>query len=104
MIQRSEIGVLAARIGHQVNALQVILFGSHAQGTARADSDIDLLIIAESDLPVPQRISAAYRAIVPYSHPVDMLVYTPAEIQRLLKRNWSVAAKAYREGQLVYER
>ena len=31
--------------------LKVVLFGSHAKGTARADSDLDLLIIEESDLP-----------------------------------------------------
>lgn len=31
--------------------IKIILFGSHAKGTARSDSDLDLLIIEESDLP-----------------------------------------------------
>lgn len=31
--------------------LKILLFGSHAKGTAHPDSDLDLLIIEESDLP-----------------------------------------------------
>ena len=36
--------------------LKILLFGSHAKGTARPDSDLDLLIIEESDLPRYRRV------------------------------------------------
>ena len=41
---------LAALVGHVVGYVApqtVILFGSHARGTARPDSDFDLLVIAD---------------------------------------------------------
>ena len=34
---------------------RIILFGSRARGTAKADSDYDLLIVAETDLPSEDR-------------------------------------------------
>lgn len=38
--------------------VKIVLFGSHAKGTARPDSDLDLLIIEESDLPRFGTVSA----------------------------------------------
>lgn len=35
--------------------LKIVLFGSHAKGAARPDSDLDLLIIEESNLPRSRR-------------------------------------------------
>lgn len=40
--------------------IKILLFGSHAKGTARPDSDLDLLIIEEFDLPRYRR-SGRYR-------------------------------------------
>ena len=42
---------------------KIVLFGSHAKGTARPDSDLDLLIIEESDLPRYRR-SGRYRRVL----------------------------------------
>lgn len=51
MIDKDKIKQVATRIGIETNAEQVILFGSHARGEASENSDVDLMIIAESDLP-----------------------------------------------------
>ncbi|MCP4369516.1 MAG: nucleotidyltransferase domain-containing protein [Deltaproteobacteria bacterium] len=50
MIEHRYIERVARRLGIAANARQVILFGSHARGDAKEKSDVDLLIIAESDL------------------------------------------------------
>ena len=69
---------------------QVILFGSHAYGTPDEDSDIDLLIVKETEEPFIKRVSEARRA-AEGTHtgiPVDFFVLTPDEINsRLLKRD-----------------
>jgi predicted nucleotidyltransferase len=42
------------------NPLKIVLFGSRARGEAKPDSDLDLLVIEESDLPRYKR-SVRYR-------------------------------------------
>ena len=61
--------------------LKIVLFGSHARGEARPDSDLDLLIIEEhSDLPRYERANP-YRMALTGIHPSkDIMVFTPAEI------------------------
>ena len=40
-----------------------VLFGSRTRGDARSDSDVDLLIIRDTDQPVYRRAIPAYRAL-----------------------------------------
>ena len=67
---------------------QVILFGSHAYGVPDDDSDIDLLIVKETEEPFINRAREARRA-AEGTHPgipVDFFVLTPDEMNnRLLK-------------------
>ena len=51
MINKDTIKHVARDLGIATNAERVILFGSHARGNATEDSDVDLMIIAKSDLP-----------------------------------------------------
>ena len=42
---------MTRRIIEQFNPIKIVLFGSHARGTAVPDSDIDLLVIKKSKGP-----------------------------------------------------
>jgi hypothetical protein len=42
---------LCRKIGEQTKAQAVVLFGSHTRNQAGMHSNVDLLVIAESDLP-----------------------------------------------------
>lgn len=63
----------------ELHAQSAWLFGSYARGEAREDSDVDILLIMESDLPRPKRAALAYRALRSWKVPKDILVYTPQE-------------------------
>ncbi|MFM9964797.1 MAG: nucleotidyltransferase family protein [Planctomycetaceae bacterium] len=65
----------ARRIEEQFQPEQIILFGSHAKGESRPDSDIDLLVIMPTRNEIDQslRISVALETLLP----VDLIVRTP---------------------------
>ena len=59
------------------------VFGSHARGTAGADSDIDVIVVAPTDRPFVERFRDYLPAIVNAGVGVDLLVYTPDEFARM---------------------
>ena|SRR5881296_344607 len=83
---------------------RIVLFGSRARGEARPDSDLDFLIVEESDLPRYKR-AARYLRILAGLYPAkDVVVWTPAEV-----REWSGVPNAFittalNEGRTLYEK
>ena len=71
----------------------IILFGSASNGTADDDSDIDLLVVMETDLNKSDRFVLARGAVGRIGVPVDIVVYTPEEF----------ASESVKEGSLVKE-
>ena len=104
MIEMPEIKRVAKKIGVAANAKQVILFGSYARDDARKDSDVDFLIIAESQEPRFKRSRKLYKLFSPYPFSMDLLVYTPAEIEAGKKTPLSFVSTVLREGKVVYDR
>ena len=104
MINEQEIKRVATRLGKTADALQVILFGSHARGEASENSDVDLMIIAESDLPRFKRSRELYKQLRPYPFGMDLVVYTPQEIERGKKSSVSFVSAVLREGKTLYVR
>ncbi len=91
------------RIVQTIHPHKVILFGSRARGEARPDSDIDLLVIADSDEPRHRRSRALYRVLRDILVPMDILVYTPAEIEEWSQVRQAFITTAVREGKALYE-
>lgn len=63
------------------NPQKIILFGSYAYGTPNPDSDIDLLVITDTDKSFHQRIQQL-RPLLPKNRPIDLIVLTPQEYQK----------------------
>ena len=61
----------------------VVLFGSHARNMADSNSDVDLLVIKRTHKrPIDRRIEVEL-LLADRNVAVDVLVYTPAEMNRL---------------------
>ena len=60
---------------------QLIIFGSHADGTAREDSDIDVVVISPSfsDKSYWERIDILTDAIYQVFAPIEASAFTPEE-------------------------
>ncbi len=104
MIPLRKITTVASRLAQTAGAERVILFGSHARGQADDDSDVDLMFVAPSDLPRFKRSRALYRSLRPYPFPMDIVVYTPEEVERGKKSPLSFVSTVLREGKTIYVR
>lgn len=93
---------VAETLGKAARARKVILFGSHATGGARADSDVDFLVIAESELPRHKRSRSLYALFHPYPFPMDILVYTPEEVERQLRDGNPFLTSVVMQGKELY--
>lgn len=83
---------------------RIVLFGSHAGGNTRPDSDLDLLIIEDSDLPRYRRPPRYLRALVGIFPAKDVVVWTPAEVEAWREVPNAFITTALREGRTLYER
>jgi predicted nucleotidyltransferase len=83
---------------------KVILFGSVACGKERENSDIDLLIIKESRLKRPFRVKEVFETLrnVKRQFPLDVLVYTPKEIEQRLALGDFFIKRVLAEGKVIY--
>lgn len=80
----------------------MILFGSRAKGTATKDSDYDVLVVMDSDLPYYARQGFVGNAIGSRQFPLDLLVLTPKEAEEISKLFGSIMYIAEREGREFY--
>jgi predicted nucleotidyltransferase len=102
MVSFEKIEDVAKKIGEQTKAQAVVLFGSHARSQAGMHSDVDLLVIAESDLPRHKRSRQLHLMFKPYPFPMDILVYTPREVETEREFEFSFIARVLREGKRLY--
>ena len=102
--QEAQLQKLLQTLVEKVRPEKVVLFGSYANGTATPESDIDLLVILESDLRRDHRQEAISQALRPRSVPIDILAYTPAEVQRCMESPTSFVRHILTTGKVIYDR
>lgn len=86
------------------NPSKIILFGSHARGTANEFSDLDLLIIKETDEPRYKRARVIRQLFIQQPCAMDILVYTSEEYATLMQFKSLIPYIATSEGKIIYEK
>ena len=103
MTQNALLEQVTRTIVERFHPKRIVLFGSHARGEAGADSDLDLFIEMHTSRRPPERaieVSAAF-GLRPW--PLDVVVYTPEEVQRLRGVSGTLLSAIEKEGKVLYE-
>lgn len=82
---------------------RILLFGSLASGQVREWSDIDLVIIKETEQKFLDRTREVMELLKPRVG-VDILVYTPEEFAQLSRDRPFVRTEIVEKGKVLYER
>lgn len=104
LISPETIDGVAKAIVENFHPEKIILFGSYASGTPTPDSDLDLLVVMESDQPRYRRSPPLRLLFRPVPCPMDILVYTPAEVNKWKEANSHIVTIAHNTGRVMYER
>lgn len=87
----------------RVRPEKIILFGSLASGRFRPESDIDLLIVQDSNEPIFERVKRL-ESVLERRYAADLIVLTPREVQTLLDSDNRYLKDIFSHGTVLYER
>ena len=102
MVTTAQIRKLSRRIAEQFDPEQIILFGSHASGRARGDSDVDLLVVMRCNGAAARKAAEILNRVEP-EFAVDLLVRTPQELRKRLAQQDGFLADIVQHGKVLYE-
>jgi predicted nucleotidyltransferase len=101
-IPQATIHSLVEQISILFHPQKIILFGSYAYGTPRPESDVDLLVVMDTQLSEIEQAAVICRAI-PYRFGLDLVVYTPQHLAQRLEWGDSFLREIMQNGIVLYE-
>ena len=84
-------------------ARKAVVFGSYARGEADQYSDLDVIIVAETDKTFFKRHENFSGVYDVWRKGLDMLIYTPTELSEMLAEGRAFIELALEEGVVIYE-
>ncbi len=102
MMFEDKVELVVRRITEKFDPKAIIIFGSVAEGTSSEDSDLDVAVIMETDLPMHERNVEVRISIGLIGMPVDLLVFTPEEIEMEKDNRYSIISEIMKTGEVVY--
>jgi len=96
----------------ELKPYKVILFGSYVKDTATKDSDLDVLVVLDSNefAKTFKEQNARYLLVsnavreINYQIPMDILVYSKAEYDYMREQNTIFFKEIKNKGKVLYER
>ena len=101
---RAVIDRMVKRIVAKFHPQQVILFGSQARGDARADSDVDLLVVMDFEGSAFEKGLEVQQVLRGIRVPVDVIVTRSEDFTWRKEIVGTIEWPAVREGKVMYAR
>lgn len=102
MITQEQLDHIISRIVKTSDPEKIILFGSYAEGKAWEGSDLDLFLVKETKEAPFDRSAEIRRALRDFLLPMDILVYTPEEVERDKDRKYTFIHEVLKSGKILY--
>jgi hypothetical protein len=100
---RQELARFIDIVVQQMQPECILLFGSLAAGHIDEWSALELVVIADTELPFHERTQHILRSVRPQAG-MDVLVFTPVEWAEMSIQRRFIQADILSKGQVVYER
>jgi HEPN domain-containing protein/predicted nucleotidyltransferase len=101
---RAQLAAVVASIAERFRPERIVLFGSRAYGTPTFDSDVDLMVVMETDLPNPEqafRINSTLDLVPSFA--LDILARRPEQIALGLAEGDFFIHDVMRKGIALYD-
>jgi len=102
MISKNKIDEAVKRIIENVHPDKVILFGSYAYGKPDENSDIDILVVKNMDIPRYKRSRKIRKYLRGLKVPIDIVVYSQDEIEEWKDTKHAFINEVMEQGELLY--
>ncbi len=104
MISEKILEQIKTRLVEKFHPIKIIIFGSHARGTADERSDVDILVVDSFDGKRRTVVVEMDRALRGIGIARDIILLTPKEYERDRTIPGTIARPASTEGIILYER
>ncbi|MCL2786305.1 MAG: nucleotidyltransferase domain-containing protein [Methanomassiliicoccaceae archaeon] len=91
------------KIAEEFNPEKMIIFGSAAKGEADDQSDLDILVVMDTELSYYRRAPEVRRKLLGIPLAMDILVITPEEFSAYKDNDGSFIKDIMRTGKVAYE-
>ena len=101
-IPQKAIDQVVDQIVEKFKPQKIILFGSYARGNPRPESDVDMLVVMDTQLrEVQQAIQICQQ--IEYKFGLDLIVHTPKYLAKRIKMGDWFLLDVLKEGKVIYE-
>ena len=94
---------ITRKIAEACRPRRIVMFGSRARGNASPDSDLDLMVEIETTDPPARRAQAIDALFGLRRWAMDLVVYTPQEVEQQRQYRNSLIRIIESEGKVLYE-
>ena len=98
-----EVDRFVRELSQERETVGIVLFGSLADGVLRECSDIDMVVVKDTNVPFLERLRQMRGQLKP-KVATDFLVYTSEEIERLWLNRPFFREEIMQRGKVLYER